>query len=132
MPQHRDPRFRPGRFRNSLADVVAYAAIGVPTAGLLTRLCVADPENSVFYDAWQSGDRGLTCERPSNIEGIGRPGARPTHPETRSRCDGVEPVRKAGIIHQLAQRCGEGLGLEGRRHAGQDTGDRRTAVECRG
>jgi len=39
-----------------------------------TRLCVADPENSVFMDSWQSGgDRSITGSKGSRIEGIGRP-----------------------------------------------------------
>ncbi len=38
-----------------------------------TRLCVVDPENSVFYDYFRTGDRTLRLERGSRIEGIGRP-----------------------------------------------------------
>ena len=41
--------------------------------GAKTKLCVADPENSVFYDAWCSGDRSLTLTKGSLVEGIGRP-----------------------------------------------------------
>ena len=41
--------------------------------GADTKLCVADPENSVFYDAWCTGDRSLTLTAGSRIEGIGRP-----------------------------------------------------------
>ncbi len=43
-----------------------------------TRLCVADPENSVFFDYYQSGDITLTSDRSSNIEGIGRPRVEPS------------------------------------------------------
>ena len=38
-----------------------------------TEVVVADPEDSVFFDHYETGDRGLTCERASRIEGIGRP-----------------------------------------------------------
>ncbi len=38
-----------------------------------TRLCVADPENSVFYDAFASGDTSIRIATNSLIEGIGRP-----------------------------------------------------------
>lgn len=38
-----------------------------------TRLCVADPENSVFFDAYQKNDVTLTIDTASTIEGIGRP-----------------------------------------------------------
>lgn len=43
-----------------------------------TKLCVADPEHSVFYDYYHSGDAALTAERPSMIEGIGRPRVEPS------------------------------------------------------
>jgi cysteine synthase A len=38
-----------------------------------TRLCVVDPENSVFYDYYNNGDRNLRLQCGSRIEGIGRP-----------------------------------------------------------
>jgi cysteine synthase A len=38
-----------------------------------TRLCVVDPENSVFFDSYQTGDKSLRIEASSRIEGIGRP-----------------------------------------------------------
>ncbi|BFM10482.1 PLP-dependent cysteine synthase family protein [Simiduia litorea] len=38
-----------------------------------TRLCVADPENSVFYDYFHSRDASLVNSVSSRIEGIGRP-----------------------------------------------------------
>ncbi|MFC9516036.1 PLP-dependent cysteine synthase family protein [Nocardiaceae bacterium NPDC056970] len=45
-----------------------------------TGLCVVDPENSVFFDAWRSGDCATTptFERGSRIEGIGRPRVEPS------------------------------------------------------
>lgn len=42
-------------------------------AGCPTELCVVDPENSVFHQAWESGDRSLRIQSGSRIEGIGRP-----------------------------------------------------------
>ena len=41
--------------------------------GYDTELTVVDPENSVFYDSYLSGDRQLTSASSSRIEGIGRP-----------------------------------------------------------
>ena len=38
-----------------------------------TRLCVVDPENSVFFESYRTGDRSLRIETSSRIEGIGRP-----------------------------------------------------------
>ncbi|MCD6734384.1 MAG: PLP-dependent cysteine synthase family protein [Burkholderiaceae bacterium] len=38
-----------------------------------TRVCATDPENSVFFDAYASGDLSLRLQNGSLIEGIGRP-----------------------------------------------------------
>ncbi len=38
-----------------------------------TRIACADPDNSVFFDAFASGRRDLTLNAGSRIEGIGRP-----------------------------------------------------------
>ena len=43
-----------------------------------TKLCVADPEHSVFFDYYQSGDKTLVSDRGSMIEGIGRPRVEPS------------------------------------------------------
>jgi cysteine synthase A len=42
-----------------------------------TRLAVADPEGSVFAEAWRTGSRGVTAAG-SRIEGIGRPRVEPS------------------------------------------------------
>ncbi|EDP57255.1 PLP-dependent cysteine synthase family protein [Vibrio sp. AND4] len=52
-----------------------------------TKLCVVDPENSVFYDYFQSGKASVKCEKSSKIEGIGRPR--------------VEPSFIAGVIDEM-------------------------------
>jgi len=41
--------------------------------GHRTQLVVVDPENSVFYESYQTGDDTLTADCSSRIEGIGRP-----------------------------------------------------------
>ncbi len=38
-----------------------------------TRVCGVDPERSVFFDHFVSGDASLTLDEGSRIEGIGRP-----------------------------------------------------------
>ncbi|MBG6200502.1 cysteine synthase A [Labrenzia sp. EL_13] len=38
-----------------------------------TELTVVDPENSVFYDSYKTGDGSLVSGKSSRIEGIGRP-----------------------------------------------------------
>ncbi len=41
--------------------------------GYDTQLTVVDPENSVFYDGYMTGDCNLRSDKSSRIEGIGRP-----------------------------------------------------------
>ncbi len=43
-----------------------------------TRICLADPENSVFHEYWMSGNAALALESASRIEGIGRPRVEPS------------------------------------------------------
>ena len=43
-----------------------------------TRLCVADVEHSAFFEGYRSGDAGSLCDRPSLIEGVGRPRMEPS------------------------------------------------------
>ena len=43
-----------------------------------TQLCVADPEYSVFFDSYKTGDRSLTATKSSRVEGIGRPRVEPS------------------------------------------------------
>lgn len=52
-----------------------------------TKLCVVDPEQSVFYDYYQNGNRDITSDKGSRIEGIGRPR--------------VEPSFIAGVIDEM-------------------------------
>lgn len=44
--------------------------------GRATKVCVVDPEGSVFLEAWQTGNRDL-AGAGSKIEGIGRPRVEP-------------------------------------------------------
>ena len=46
--------------------------------GYDTELTVVDPEHSVFYDSYQTGNRQLTSQHSSRIEGIGRPKVEPS------------------------------------------------------
>jgi cysteine synthase A len=43
-----------------------------------TRICVADPESSAFFEGWRRGDPSYTTGRGSRIEGIGRPRVEPS------------------------------------------------------
>ncbi|MEO6285958.1 MAG: PLP-dependent cysteine synthase family protein [Dyadobacter sp.] len=43
-----------------------------------SRICVVDPENSVFFDYWKNNDATICSEHGSKIEGIGRPRVEPS------------------------------------------------------
>ncbi|KJY83499.1 cysteine synthase [Vibrio galatheae] len=43
-----------------------------------TKLCVVDPENSVFHEYFKTGNKQLTIDSGSKIEGIGRPRVEPS------------------------------------------------------
>ncbi len=43
-----------------------------------TKLCVVDPENSVFYDYYKTRNANITLDSGSKIEGIGRPRVEPS------------------------------------------------------
>jgi cysteine synthase A len=84
-------------------------------AGFSTRICVVDPERSVFYDYFHSGDRTLTVDGGSGIEGIGRPRVEASF--LRSVVDRMFRVPNAasiGGVHYLREllgrRCGPSTG----------------------
>ncbi|MGW3070561.1 pyridoxal-phosphate dependent enzyme, partial [Streptomyces sp. NPDC001130] len=69
------------------AWIVATAGTGGTSATLAryvhymqydTRICVADPDNSCFFEGWTTGDPDVTCDCGSRIEGIGRPRMEPS------------------------------------------------------
>jgi len=43
-----------------------------------TRLCVPDPDHSVFYDYYRTRNAALRLDRGSGVEGIGRPRVEPS------------------------------------------------------
>jgi cysteine synthase A len=80
-----------------------------------THLCVVDPENSVFYDFYQTGHRDLTLAAGSNIEGIGRPRVEPSFiPTVVDRMIKVPDVASYAAIHfldeVLGRKCGGSTG----------------------
>ena len=83
--------------------------------GYPTKLVVADPTHSVFFDYYNSGDRTLTCQENSNIEGIGRPRVEPSF--VRSVVDNMIKVPDEAAfatLHYLQaimnRRCGGSTG----------------------
>jgi cysteine synthase A len=73
--------------------------------GESVKLCVVDPENSVFYDYFTSGDASLTLARGSQVEGIGRPRVEPSF--VPSVVDSMMRVQDAAsfaamrVLHQV-------------------------------
>lgn len=47
-----------------------------------TQICVADPDNSVFFDYYKDGDNRIAASCGSRIEGIGRPRVEPSFVRT--------------------------------------------------
>lgn len=81
----------------------------------VTQLCVADPDNSVFYDYYQNGDPDIELDRPSNIEGIGRPRVEPSFiPSVIDRMIKVPDAAALATIHFLEtllnRKCGGSTG----------------------
>lgn len=77
----------------------------------ITQLCVADPERSVFYDYFHSGDASLRAEQGSRIEGIGRPRVEPSF--IRSVVDRmlkVDDQASLAALQVLRQLTGRALG----------------------
>lgn len=80
-----------------------------------TKLCVVDPENSVFYDHFVTRDCGLRLECGSRIEGIGRPQVEPSFiPSVIDRMIRVPDAASIGAIHWLegvlGRKCGGSTG----------------------
>jgi len=80
-----------------------------------TKLCVVDPENSVFYDFYRTRDAGLRSERGSRIEGIGRPRVEPSfQPAVIDRMMRVPDAASIATLYWLerilGRKCGGSTG----------------------
>lgn len=80
-----------------------------------TQLCVADPENSVFYDYFHHADSAITIKSGSRIEGIGRPRVEPSFiASIVDRMIKVPDDASIATIHYLQKllnrRCGGSTG----------------------
>lgn len=76
-----------------------------------TRLCVADPEHSVFYDYFETRDPTITRDRGSRVEGIGRPRVEPSFvPTIIDRMIRVPDVASFAAIHMLEKVLGRRFG----------------------
>jgi cysteine synthase A len=102
------------------AWIVASAGTGGTTATIgrfvryqrhPTRLLCADPEQSVFFDFYRTGDRGLRLERGSLIEGIGRPRVEASFlPEIIDEMVRVPDALAFGAMQYLHGRLGRRVG----------------------
>jgi len=76
-----------------------------------TRLCVVDPENSVFADYFASRDPGLAAARGSRIEGIGRPRVEPSfQPDVIDRMMRVSDAATIATLRWLEGLLGRRVG----------------------
>jgi cysteine synthase A len=70
-----------------------------------TRLCVADVEHSAFFDCFRSQDPSLLCERPSLIEGVGRPRCEPSFvPSVVDRMMKIPDAATIAAMNVLSRR----------------------------
>ncbi|BBB26669.1 PLP-dependent cysteine synthase family protein [Amphritea japonica] len=106
------------------AAIVMSAGTGGTTAtlgryirykGLNSELVAVDPENSVFYDVWRTGNRCIEINKGGRIEGIGRPRAEESfQPTVIDRMIKVPDGASVAAMRWLEQQTG--------RRAGASTG----------
>jgi len=75
-----------------------------------TRLCVVDPEDSIFYPSW-TGDVSTFSGRPSRIEGIGRQHVEPSFlPTVVDRMIRVPDAASIATMRLVHRRTGRSVG----------------------
>ncbi|PSW18822.1 PLP-dependent cysteine synthase family protein [Photobacterium sanctipauli] len=76
-----------------------------------TKLCVVDPENSVFHDYYKTRDLSLTGECGSRIEGIGRPRVEPSFiPDVIDQMRTIPDAASIATVHWLEKLLGRKAG----------------------
>ena len=104
--------------------VPAWIVVGAGTGGtsatigryvrlrrVTTRLCVVDPEHSVFADYFATGDPAAACGRPSRIEGIGRQRVEPSFiREVIDRMERVDDESSLAAMQLASDRLGRLVG----------------------
>jgi len=76
-----------------------------------TRLCVVDAENSAFYDSYCDNDPSTVCDRPSRIEGIGRPRVEPSFiPGVIDHMIKVPDAASIAAMHVLSEHLSRRVG----------------------
>jgi cysteine synthase A len=75
-----------------------------------TRLCVVDPEDSIFYPSW-TGDLSAFSGRPSRIEGIGRQRLEPSFlPGVVDRMVRVPDAASLATMRLVSEHTGRSVG----------------------
>ncbi|MDO6562165.1 PLP-dependent cysteine synthase family protein [Amphritea sp. 1_MG-2023] len=102
------------------AAIVMSAGTGGTTAtlgryiryrGFNTSLLAVDPENSVFYDVWQTGDTSIEIQQSGRIEGIGRPKAEESfQPHVIDRMMTVPDAASVAAMYWLEPLLGRKVG----------------------
>ncbi|EGR0772636.1 PLP-dependent cysteine synthase family protein [Vibrio cholerae] len=76
-----------------------------------TKLCVVDPENSVFYDYYRTRNAELTRDCGSKIEGIGRPRVEPSFiPDLVDEMRAIPDAASVATIYWLEKILGRKAG----------------------
>ncbi|EJL6341684.1 PLP-dependent cysteine synthase family protein [Vibrio cholerae] len=76
-----------------------------------TKLCVVDPENSVFYDYYRTRNAELTRDCGSKIEGIGRPRVEPSFiPDVVDEMRAIPDAASVATIYWLETILGRKAG----------------------
>ncbi|MGR5095442.1 PLP-dependent cysteine synthase family protein [Vibrio maritimus] len=76
-----------------------------------TKLCVVDPENSVFHDYFKTGNAQITGDCGSKIEGIGRPRVEPSFiPGVVDEMRTIPDAASIATIHWLEKTLGRKVG----------------------
>ncbi|MCW8331931.1 PLP-dependent cysteine synthase family protein [Photobacterium sp. SDRW27] len=76
-----------------------------------TKLCVVDPENSVFHDYFKTRDLNLTSTVGSRIEGIGRPRVEPSFiPDVVDEMRTISDAASIATVHWLEKLLGRKAG----------------------
>jgi cysteine synthase A len=76
-----------------------------------TRLCVADPEHSAFFEAFSKGNPKAICEQASHIEGIGRPRVEPSFvPNVIDRMMRIPDAASLAAMRVLSRQLGRKVG----------------------
>ncbi|EOX3449879.1 TPA: PLP-dependent cysteine synthase family protein [Vibrio cholerae] len=76
-----------------------------------TKLCVVDPENSVFYDYYRTRNDELTRDCGSKIEGIGRPRVEPSFiPDVVDEMRAIPDAASVATIYWLEKILGRKAG----------------------